>query len=90
MSEKYWQCDRCGSIHIKEDDSPSKFFLDLGLPVVGGCTCTACGSHHEAADIYSGKLDPCQPDEEIAYLLEHPHDAMYDKATKRWLRRGEL
>jgi hypothetical protein len=87
MSDNYWQCIGCGSIHIKEDKSSVGLFLELGLDVVGGLTCTSCGIRHEAADVFSGKLDPNQTDEELKELLAHPEDAIYDSTTRKWTKR---
>jgi hypothetical protein len=87
MSNNYWQCIECGSIHIKEDKSSVGLFLELGLDVVGGLTCTSCGIRHEAADVFSGKLDPNQPDEELKELLAHPENAVYNSTTRKWVKR---
>lgn len=92
MTSAYWQCAKCGKLHVKDDDRrrTSEKYIETGAPVMGHEACASCGTRYDAEDVYRGRRDPPQSDAFIAGIMADPGAGQWNAATKVWTRRSHL
>jgi len=92
MTSAYWQCTKCGKLHVKDDVKrrTSEKHIENSSPVFGHETCTACGARYEAEEVYRGKKDQPQSDAFIADLLLDPSSGHWNTVVKVWTRRAPV
>jgi hypothetical protein len=88
MTSAYWQCSKCGALHLKDAEKrrAAELWIKSGAPVLGSDTCAACGTRHDGDDLYRGRRDPPQDDAFIARILANPKIARYNTVARIWTR----
>jgi hypothetical protein len=86
MTSAYWQCGKCGALHVKDADRrrTAELWIQKGSPVLGSDSCASCGNRYEAEDVYRGNLDPPQHDAFIADVIADPAAARWNTLLKLW------